>query len=43
MDQLRFEAGLGFYSVSVAPDSVWISRGMGTHYVQIQAVVERNL
>ena len=36
MDQLRFEAGLGNYSVSVAPDSVWISKGMGTHYVQIQ-------
>lgn len=36
MDQLRFEAGLGHYSVSVAPDSVWISKGMGTHYFQIQ-------
>lgn len=36
MDQLRFEAGLGHYSVSVAPDSVWISKGMGAHYFQIQ-------
>jgi hypothetical protein len=36
VDQLRFEAGLGHYSVSVAPDSVWISKGMGTHYFQIQ-------
>jgi hypothetical protein len=39
MDQLRFEEGLGHYSVSVAPDSVWISRGMGTHYFQIQLQV----
>ena len=39
MDQLRFEAGLGHYSVSVAPDSVWISRGMGTHYFQVQLQV----
>jgi hypothetical protein len=36
VDQLRFDAGLGNYSVSVAPDSVWISKGMGTHYFQIQ-------
>lgn len=39
MDQLRFEEGLGHYAVSVAPDSVWISRGMGAHYFQIQLQV----
>jgi hypothetical protein len=39
MDQLRFDAGLGYYSVSVAPDSVWIAKGMGTHYFQIQLKV----
>ena len=39
MDQLRFDSGLGNYSVSVAPESVWISRGMGTHYLQIQLEV----
>ena len=33
---VRFEAGLGHYSVNVAPDSVWIFRGMGTHYFQVQ-------
>jgi hypothetical protein len=38
MDQLRFEAGLGNYSVS-ARDSVWIFKGMGTHYFQIQLQV----
>ena len=36
MDQLRFEPGLGYYSVSVAPDSVWISKGLGTHCLQVQ-------
>ncbi len=36
MNQLRFETGLGHYSVSVAPDSVWILKGMGTHYFQVQ-------
>jgi hypothetical protein len=36
VNQLRFEAGLGHYSVNVAPDSVWIFRGMGTHYFQVQ-------
>ncbi len=36
MDQLKFEAGLGTYNVNVAPESVWISKGMGTHYVQLQ-------
>lgn len=39
MDQLRFDAGLGNYSISVAPDSVWISKGMGTHDLQIQVAV----
>jgi hypothetical protein len=39
MDQLRFEAGLGHYSVSVAPESVWISKGMGTHYFQVQVQI----
>jgi len=39
VDQLRFDAGLGHYSVSVAPDSVWIFKGMGTHYFQIQLQV----
>src|ERR1700733_1527457 len=29
VNQLRFEAGLGHYSVNVAPDSVWIFRGWG--------------
>ena len=29
VNQLRFEAGLGHYSVNVAPDSVWIFRGVG--------------
>jgi hypothetical protein len=36
VDQLRFEAGLGQYAVSIAPESVWIFKGMGTHYFQIQ-------
>jgi hypothetical protein len=36
VDQLRFDAGLGCYSVSVVKDNVWISQGMGTHYFQIQ-------
>lgn len=39
MDQIIFEAGLGSYSVGVAPESVWISKGMGTHYFQIQLEV----
>src|SRR5438128_2580740 len=33
------DAGLGNCSVSVAPESVWISKGMGTHYFQIQLQV----
>jgi hypothetical protein len=36
VDQLTFDRGLGTYSVSVVPDSVWISKGIGTHYFQIQ-------
>lgn len=39
MDQMMFEAGLGSYSISVAPESVWIFKGMGTHYFQIQLEV----
>jgi hypothetical protein len=39
VDQLRFEEGLGHYSVSAAPESVWIAKGMGTHYFQIQLEV----
>lgn len=36
MNQLRFEPGLGTYNVAVAPDSVWIFKGMGNHYLKIQ-------
>jgi hypothetical protein len=39
VNQLRFEDGLGVYSVSAAPDSVMIARGMGTHYIQVQLQV----
>lgn len=39
MDQMRFDTGLGTYSVGVAPESVWIFKGMGTHYFQIQLEV----
>ena len=39
MNQLRFSEGLGVYSVSAAPDSVMITKGMGTHYFQIQLQV----
>ena len=39
MDQLRFDPGLGCYSVSVTPDSVWTCKGMGTYYYQIQLKV----
>lgn len=39
MDQIRFEAGLGSYSISVPPESVGIFKGMGTHYFQIQLEV----
>ncbi|WP_410634310.1 hypothetical protein [Amycolatopsis sp. cmx-4-83] len=39
MDQLKFEAGLGTYNVTVAPDSVWIHRGLGAHYFQLQLEV----
>lgn len=39
MDQIRFEAGLGSYSISVAPESVGIFKGKGTHYFQIQLEV----
>ena len=33
VNQLRFDEGLGVYSVSVAPDSLMIAKGMGTHYI----------
>ena len=39
MNQLRFDSGLGCYSVSAAPDSVWISKGMGTHCLQVRLQV----
>jgi hypothetical protein len=39
VNQLRFDSGLGCYSVSAAPDSVWISKGMGTHCLQVQLQV----
>ena len=39
MNQLRFDEGLGVYSVSATPDSVMIARGMGTHYIQVQLQV----
>ncbi|MGI5238786.1 hypothetical protein [Dactylosporangium sp. CA-139066] len=39
MDQLRFEAALGTYTVSVAPESIWIFKGIGTHYFQLQLEV----
>jgi hypothetical protein len=39
VDQLRFDDGLGVYSVSAAPDSVMIARGWGTHYIQVQLQV----
>jgi hypothetical protein len=35
VNQRRFVEGLGVYSVSVAPDSVAIAKGMGTHYIQM--------
>jgi len=39
VNQLRFDEGLGVYSVNVAPDSVAIAIGMGTHYIQMQLQV----
>jgi hypothetical protein len=39
VDQLRFGGGLGYYSVSAAPDSAQICKGMGTHYFQVQLQV----
>lgn len=39
VDQLKFEAGLGTYNVTVAPDSVWIHRGLGAPYFQLQLQV----
>jgi hypothetical protein len=39
VNQLRFDKGLGNYSVNVAPESVWILKGMGTHVLQVQLEV----
>lgn len=39
MDQLRFNAGLGSYSVSAPPDAVAIFAGLGGHYFQMQVEV----
>lgn len=36
MNQLRFEAGLGVYTVNVTPESVWVSKGVGTHCLTLQ-------
>ncbi|HEY3558874.1 MAG TPA: hypothetical protein VGL05_15490 [Kribbella sp.] len=36
MQQLRFDSPLGIYSVTVAPESVSIMQGLGTHYLQVQ-------
>lgn len=36
MQQLRFDTALGIYSVTVAPESVGIFQGMGTHFLQLQ-------
>ncbi len=35
MDQLRFDSGLGTYSISVVPDSVMIARGLGAHQLRL--------
>jgi len=40
MNQLRFVEGLGSYTVNVAPESVWISTGMGTRYSQIHVFAD---
>lgn len=39
VNQLRFDVGLGVYTVSAAPDSVMITKGMGTHYIRVQLQV----
>jgi hypothetical protein len=39
VNQLRFEEGLGSYSVNVAPESVSVLKGMGTHVLQVQLEV----
>ncbi len=36
MEQLRFDVPLGTCTVSVAPESIGIFKGMGTHYLQLQ-------
>jgi hypothetical protein len=39
VDQLRFEADLGTYTLGVDAESLWISQGIGTHYFQLQLEV----
>jgi hypothetical protein len=39
VNQLTFGESLGVYTVSVAPESVWLQKGIGTHYFQIQLEV----
>jgi hypothetical protein len=39
VDQLKFEVGLGTYGVAVAPESVWVHKGVGTHFLQLQLQV----
>jgi hypothetical protein len=39
VDQLRFDAGLGSYSISVRSDAVGIFAGLGGHYFQVQIEV----
>jgi hypothetical protein len=36
VEQLRFEKSLGTYLATVEPESIWISRGLGTHCVRAQ-------
>jgi hypothetical protein len=39
VEQLRFDVPLGTCNVSVAPESIGIFKGMGTHYLQLQIQV----
>lgn len=36
MEQLRFAEHLGTYNLTVEPESIWISRGLGSHYIRVQ-------
>ncbi|MBC3844654.1 hypothetical protein GXW82_44115 [Streptacidiphilus sp. 4-A2] len=38
MNELRFE-GAGKYAVDVQTDSLWIHKGMGTHWLEVQLAV----